>query len=81
MDRYVGRFLVRTNQKCTPESRFSCFFQRPLISVIEGCGIDFTCGGSLILIIRHYTVIKTMFMYFVYGSLGHEDGCRCDRNT
>jgi len=23
-------------------------------------------------------VIKTMF---VYGSLGHEDGCRCDWNT
>jgi len=25
----------------------------------------------------HYTMIKTMFMYFVYGSLGREDGCRC----
>jgi len=24
--------------------------------------------------ISHYTMIKTMFMYFVYGSLGREDG-------
>jgi len=35
--------------------------------------------NSLTLTISHYTVIKTMFMYFVYGSLGREDGCRCDR--
>jgi len=38
--------------------------------------------SSLTLTISHYAVIKTMFMYFfVYGSLGREDGCRCDRNT
>jgi len=35
----------------------------------------------IFLMICHYTVIKTMFTYFVYGSLGREDGCRCDRNT
>jgi len=37
--------------------------------------------SSLALMICRYTVIKTVFMYFVYGSLGCEDGCRCDRNT
>jgi len=32
--------------------------------------------------ISHYTVIKTMFMYFcVWFSWRMEDGCRCDRNT
>jgi len=39
------------------------------------------CDSSLTLMIYPYTVIKTVFMYFVYGSLGREDGCRCDRNT
>jgi len=38
--------------------------------------------SSLILMICSYTVIKTMFIcIFVYGSLGREDDCRCDRNT
>jgi len=36
---------------------------------------------SLALTISHYTVIKTMFMYFLHGSLGREDGYRCDGNT
>jgi len=34
--------------------------------------------SSLVLMISHYTVIKTMLCIFVYGSLG---GCKCDRNT
>jgi len=32
--------------------------------------------GSFAFIISHYTVIKTVFMFFVYSSLGREDGCR-----
>jgi len=36
--------------------------------------------SSLTLTISHYTVIN-MLCIFVYGSLGREDGCRCDRNT
>jgi len=26
-------------------------------------------------------VIKTCLCIFVYGSLGRENGCKCDRNT
>jgi len=37
--------------------------------------------SSLTLTISHYTVIKPCLCIFVYGSLGREDGCRCDRNT
>jgi len=25
--------------------------------------------------------VTTLLCIFVYGSLGREDGCRCDRNT
>jgi len=34
--------------------------------------------SSLILMISHYTLIRACLCIFVYGSLGHEDDCRCD---
>jgi len=41
---------------------------------------DETCReSSLTLTFSHYSVIKTMFMYFVYGTLCHEDGSKGDR--